>query len=66
MINQPIVAIQLIVTANSVRRATARQIYGSIHLQSQKWLTIGGTDPSQKAKLIFEQYIQTLFNKYLF
>jgi hypothetical protein len=42
-------------------RSTARYIYKA---KNGKLLVV--LTPSQKAKLIFEQYIQTLFNKDLF
>jgi hypothetical protein len=42
-------------------RSTARHIYKA---KNGKLLVV--LTPAQKAKLIFEQYIQTLFNKDLF
>ncbi len=46
--------------------ATARQIYGSIHLQSEKLKTIGFIHSSTKTKFIYKYYIKTLFSKDLF
>ncbi len=46
--------------------ATARQIYGSMHLKAKNGKISVVLTRLQEAKLIFEQHTQTLFNKDLF
>ncbi len=59
----PVLLRSLVTSLEGLRldRSTARYIYKA---KNGKLLVV--LTPSQKAKLIFEQYIQTLFNKDLF